>query len=148
VKFKEKIIIFMILSLMIFTFACKKENAEMDKWEGTYKYQSHTCSEPSYGSTVAAELIIPNKKTFSFEPFALNTYLYTNIQCSINGNIAQISSDPMSQGDQNAGYNSWDFLGGSITKNGNTLTVNYSFKIFYTNGTLNKNPVYSIVYKK
>lgn len=142
----------LLLVLLLFS-ACKKETVapqmtvvSQDPWNGTYTLQSTSCSLPSYESSEVHILVIDNK---TIGGYGLNEYLYNPVHLSITGDFAEIPKDEMTQADQNAGgWNSWDFQGGSIKKQGTTLVANYSFVIYYDNGMVKDRPVFISTYRK
>lgn len=137
----------LLLILLLFS-SCKKADTTLnspDSWVGSYKKSSESCSLSSYACSARDNLTI-TATTFTIEKYALSQYLYNPV--TINTNSGTIPADEMSTGDQNAGFDSWDMLGGTITKNGNTVTLHFSFITRFSGGSVKDNPVFDVVYKK
>lgn len=137
--------------VMLLFAACKKETIQPTitgqplDWNGGYALIGSSCSDSLYNSSESGNMTISNNVIAAY---GLSSYLYNPAPITINGSTATIAPDNMETGDHNANFNSWDMLGGTASLSGNTITISYSFNVYYNNGTLKSHPVFNSIYRK
>ena len=145
----KKPLIFLFILITFFSCKKKEEDTNSTDWSGTYSKTSEKVSVPEYQGSSVSSISLPSDQSFTIGSQTLNSFVDVNVSIAIDGKglNAVISSDPMSQHDNADGYNSWDFLGGSIKKNLNTLTFTYTFAKYDTAGRYIAKPAFTVVYQ-
>lgn len=143
------VILLILLSLACMLLSCKKDDTAMpakslptpivSDWDGRYTLVSAICSPSQF--TPPSQITIRDE---AFESKGLNEMLVDSIHLQTNNGFAAIPAISKLQ------FNGlkMDFQGATFKKNVSQVQVDYSFKIYNPDGSLNCRPVYYLIYSK
>ena len=129
-----------LVALILLTSCSKKdETVTPDLWSGTYNLKTAIVSNPHQSGQVSFFKIY-SETSMQFNSQGLNLFIDKPIPLSISGTTGTLSSTTAPP------Y--WFFNGGTITKAGKVLNVNYSTTSYNSSGAVSSQAQYTLTYEK